>query len=241
MEVKTRAIVLQTIKYGDAQLIVDFFTEKLGRVSFMVKIPKSSKAKMKRQLFQSLMILNLEFDHRPKANLQRLKDVSIALPFGDLPFSPYKLAMSMFLAELLGQATRNEQVNVPLFSFIVESVAWLDQAQGNYANFHIVFMVRLTFFLGFSPNLESGVNGDFFDLEEGRFVSFVPTHVHYLNKEDSLRMLGLLRLSYETMHLYTMSRLDRNRCVEVILQYYRIHVPGFPELKSFSVLQELFA
>ena len=25
---------------------VDFFTEKLGRVSFMVKIPKSSKAKM---------------------------------------------------------------------------------------------------------------------------------------------------------------------------------------------------
>ena len=48
MEVKTRAIVLQTIKYGDAQLIVDFFTEKLGRVSFMVKIPKSSKAKMKR-------------------------------------------------------------------------------------------------------------------------------------------------------------------------------------------------
>ena len=169
MEVKTRAIVLQTIKYGDAQLIVDFFTEKLGRVSFMVKIPKSSKAKMKRQLFQPLMILNLEFDHRPKANLQRLKDVSIALPFVDLPFSPYKLAMSMFLAELLGQATRNEQVNVPLFSFIEESVAWLDQAQGNYANFHIVFMVRLTFFLGFSPNLESGAHGDFFDLEEGRF------------------------------------------------------------------------
>ncbi len=53
MEVKTRAIVLQTIKYGDAQLIVDFFTEKLGRVSFMVKIPKSSKAKMKRQLFSA--------------------------------------------------------------------------------------------------------------------------------------------------------------------------------------------
>lgn len=30
MEIKTSAIVLQTIKYGDSQLIVDFFTEKLG-------------------------------------------------------------------------------------------------------------------------------------------------------------------------------------------------------------------
>ncbi len=28
---------------------------------------------MKRQLFQPLMILNLEFDYRPKANLQRLE------------------------------------------------------------------------------------------------------------------------------------------------------------------------
>ena len=241
MEVKTRAIVLQTIKYGDAQLIVDFFTEKLGRLSFMVKIPKSSKSKMKRQLFQPLMLLNLEFDHRPKASLQRIRDVAISSPFVDIPFSPFKLAMSMFLAELLGRATRNEQANVPLFSFIEESVLWLDRAREGFANFHIVFMVRLTFFLGFSPNLESGVTGDYFDLEEGRFVSFVPTHTHYLNKEDSLRMVSLFRLSYETMHLYTMSRLDRNRCIEVILQYYKIHVPGFPELKSFSVLKELFA
>ena len=43
MEIKTSAIVLQTIKYGDSQLIVDFFTEKLGRLSFMVRVPKSSK------------------------------------------------------------------------------------------------------------------------------------------------------------------------------------------------------
>ena len=35
----------------DSQLIVDFFTEKLGRLSFMVRVPKSSKGKMKRQLF----------------------------------------------------------------------------------------------------------------------------------------------------------------------------------------------
>lgn len=133
MEVKTRAIVLQTIKYGDAQLIVDFFTEKVGRLSFMVKIPKSSKSKMKRQLFQPLMMLDLEFDHRPKAGLQRLKDVAISTPFVDIPFSPFKLAMSMFLAELLGQATRNEQANVPLFSFIEESVRWLDQAKEGFA------------------------------------------------------------------------------------------------------------
>lgn len=241
MEVKTKAIVLQTIKYGDSQLIVDFFTEKLGRLSFMVRIPKSSKGKLKRQLFQPLMLLLLEFDYRPKINLQRLKEASVEFAFSDLPFSPYKLAISMFLAELLSYATRNEQAQKSLYSFLEESLIWLDGAKGQYANFHIVFMIRLTFFLGFSPNIEGGEDADYFDLVDGCFVPHVPTHVHYLNKADSLRLVSLLRLDYKTMHLYTMSRMDRNRCVEVILEYFKLHVPGFPELKSLSVLKELFA
>lgn len=241
MEVKTRAIVLQTIKYGDSQVIVDFFTEELGRMSSIVRIPKSSKGKMKRQLFQPLMILNLELDFRVKSNLQKLKEASICVPFVDIPFSPYKLSISMFLSEFVSQATKSEQENHALYLFLHDSLLWLDHAKGGYSNFHIVFMIRLTFFLGFYPNLDDGVDSDYFDLEDGCFVPYVPTHQHFLGKEDSLRLLGLLRLSYETMHLYTMSRLDRNRCIEVILEYYRLHVPGFPELKSYSVLKELFA
>ena len=42
------------------------------------------------------------------------------------------------------------------------------------------------------------------------------------------------------MHLFSFSRNERNRCVELILKYYRLHVPDFPELKSTGVLQELF-
>ena len=43
------------------------------------------------------------------------------------------------------------------------------------------------------------------------------------------------------MHLYSMSRLQRNHCVEVIVDYYRLHIPNFPELKSLPVLKTLFA
>lgn len=241
MEAKTRAIVLQTIKYGDSQLIVDFFTEKLGRLSFIVRVPKSSKAKAKRQLFQPLMILNLEFDYRPKASLQKMRDASISVPFADIPFSPYKLTMSMFLAELLGYATRAEQQGDVLFHFLMDSILWLDQAESNFSNFHIVFMIKLTAYLGFSPNIESGAGMDYFDLVDGCFVSAVPTHRNYLDAEDSMRMVHLLRLDYKTMHLYTMSRSDRNRCIEVLLLYYRIHLPCFPELKSYSVLKDMFS
>ena len=38
-EVKTRAIVLRTVKYGDNAIIADLLTEAQGRVSFLVRIP----------------------------------------------------------------------------------------------------------------------------------------------------------------------------------------------------------
>ena len=47
-------------------------------------------------------------------------------------------------------------------------------------------------------------------------------------------------MNYDTMHLFSMNRMERNRCLDIISQYYRLHLPDFPELKSLPVLQELF-
>jgi DNA repair protein RecO (recombination protein O) len=48
-------------------------------------------------------------------------------------------------------------------------------------------------------------------------------------------------MDFPTMHLYRLNRTDRNRIVDVLLHYYQLHIPQFPELKSISVLQELWA
>ena len=33
---------------------------------------------------------------------------------------------------------------------------------------------------------------------------------------------------------------DRNRIVDVIIRFYRLHVPAFPELRSLEVMKELW-
>lgn len=50
-----------------------------------------------------------------------------------------------------------------------------------------------------------------------------------------------MRMDYPTMHLFHMSHTDRNRLLEVALVYYRLHLPDFPDLRSLSVLQELYS
>ena len=50
----------------------------------------------------------------------------------------------------------------------------------------------------------------------------------------------LIRMDYENMHLFRLSRVDRNQIANLILRYYRIHVPNMPDLNSLQVLSDLF-
>ena len=240
MLTKTQAIVLHSLKYGETRLIVDMFTRSQGRQSFIVSIPKSVKGKIKKQLFQPLTLLEIESDLRPKLQLQKLSDVRLASPFSSIPFDPNKLSISLFIAEFLYYALRSEQHNEPLFDYIVNSIQWLDAQTDRFANFHLVFLMRLSRFLGFYPNLEHYQSGDYFDLRESVFLSTPPVHRDFLHPQEAEKIQLMMRMDFPTMHLFRMSHQERNRLLEVSLIYYRLHLPDFPELKSVSVLQELY-
>ena len=240
MLTKTQAIVLHSLKYGETRLIVDMFTRSQGRQSFIVSIPKSVKGKIKKQLFQPLTLLEIEYDLRPKLQLQKLSDVRLASPFSSIPFDPNKLSISLFIAEFLYYALRSEQRNEPLFDYIVNSIQWLDAQTNRFANFHLVFLMRLSRFLGFYPNLDHYQTGDYFDLRESIFLSTPPVHRDFLHPQEAEKIQLMMRMDFPTMHLFRMSHQERNRLLEVSLIYYRLHLPDFPELKSVSVLQELY-
>ena len=242
MLVKTEAIVLHSLKYGESKIIVDMFTREAGRLTFVVSVPKTSKSRMKKQYFQPMTLLEVECDLRQNVQLQKLKDARLLVAYTSIPFSPEKLALSLFVAEFLYYALRSEQQNELLFSYICDSIQWLDTVETGYANFHLTFLMRMSRFLGFYPNLEVSDEGNMmFDLREGRFCTSAPIHRDFLQPDEARLIRLMMRMDFPTMHLYRLNRMDRNRIVDVLLHYYRLHIPQFPELKSLSVLQELWA
>ena len=240
MLTKTQAIVLHAIKYGETRLIVDMFTKVFGRQAFIVSIPKTPKGKVKKQFFQPLTILEIETDIRPRQQLQKLHDVRLAAPFASIPFEPDKLAISLFVAEFLYYALRSEQRNELLYEYLENSIVWLDGQQSSFANFHLVFLLRLTRFLGFYPNLDDYKDGDYFDLRESVFMPMPPVHRDFLHPEEAQKVQLMMRMDFPTMHLFRMSHQERNRLLEVSLKYYRLHLPDLPEMKSIEVLQALY-
>jgi len=237
----TEGIVLRTVKYKETALLVDAYTEDLGRVTFHVALPRSKKAALRASLFQPLTLVEWVADIRPASSVFKVTEAKLAYPFASIPFDPCKSAIVLFLAEFLYRVIRDESANLALFSYLKYSLCWLDACESAFANFHLVFLMRFSRFLGLYPNLDDYSPGAYFDLLNGCFTSSCPLHhTFYLGQEESSRLLTLMRMNYDTMHLFAMNRQERARCLMVLNEFYRLHVPNFPVLKSLDVLKELF-
>ena len=240
VKTKIEAIVLHSVKYGEQKIFVDMFTRQYGRLSFVVPLPRSAHGKLKKQYFQPLTLLNIEADIRPQQQLQRISEASLLSPLPSLLSDASKLAIGLFVCEFLYYALRDEQQNEPLFDYVRNSIEWLDGREHDFANFHLVFLMHLSRFLGFYPNLENYSEGDSFDMRSAEFCTLAPVHRDFLMPQEAARIRLLMRMDFYSMHLFKLGRADRNRILELLIQYYRLHIPQFPELRSLPVLQELF-
>lgn len=238
---KARGVVLHVMKYNDEYMIADVLTGRFGLIAFMVRVSRSHRSAVRHTLFRPLAVLELVWNHREAARLQKLSSVQISVPQHSLPYDAHKGAIALFLAEVLKHAVRGERGNVPLLDYIVASIEWLDAAEGRFANFHLVFLMRLTLFLGCAPNIAEARSGDYFDLRAGCFTARCPCHSDVLLPADAARLPLLMRMNYGTMHVFRFTGADRSRLLGLIVDYYRLHLPSFPPVKSLAVLREMFA
>lgn len=80
-----------------------------------------------------------------------------------------------------------------------------------------------------------------FDLQEGIFVPTRPVHGQCLGVEEAEWVPRFLRMNYATMRRFRLNRVQRDYVLDVLCRYYRLHVPGFPEVKSLAVLKEVLS
>ena len=237
---QSKAIVLRTIKYNDDSFIANVLTEENGCMSMIVRISRTKRAAVRHTLFQPPAILSIEWTEKPRADLQRPTSVQSAYPYSTIPYDPYKNAMALFLSEFIYYAIKSEPDAGDLFEYLERSLEWLDTAEHGYSNFHLVFLLRLTRFLGFAPNIHHATPNSYFDLRGSCFTETPPPHTDYLQPSDSAIIPKLMRMSFANMHVFKFSGAERSRLLEYINTYYRLHLPDFPELKSLAVLKELF-
>ena len=237
---KLRGIVLNTIRYSDKHNIVHIYTDGRGLMSFAVPIGKTQAARMRNAMLMPLSLVSLEAAVTNGRDLARMRELQRNYPLASIYSDPVKNAIALFISELLAHVIQEPEGNPYLFSYIEQAVQLLEQMHGQVANFHICFLYHLGAHLGIQPNLESYSKDYWFDMTEGVFVP-AAVRGHALLQPQEAQVIHLLsRMTFSNMAVFRFTREERNRMLDVIINYYRLHNAAIGTLRSPDILKQLF-
>ena len=237
MLVKTKAIVISTIKYQEKSLIVKCFTQTDGLKSYFVQSAFSSKkASQKIAYFQPLTILEVEANHKNKGTLEHFKEIKLSFPYQTINIEIVKSSIALFVSEVLSSAIKEEEKNLNLFLFLETALQWFD-TNDETSNFHLILLLEITKFLGFYPD-NSETDYKFFEMVDGIFSPFQGTNC--LNEHETFLLKKLINLKFDSDQK-VFAGTERQILLKILLDYYSIHLDGFKKPKSLDVLKEVFS
>jgi DNA repair protein RecO (recombination protein O) len=237
MQVKTKAIVISSLKFQEKSLIVKCFTQSYGLKSYFVRDAFSGrKSNQKIAYFQPLSILEIEAVHKNKGTLENFKEIKLAVPFQTIHSDVYKSTIVMFVSEILHHSIREEEKNEPLFSFLETALLWLDH-HDEIANFHLILLLETTKYLGFYPDV-SDIDQPFFEMKEGVFTPFCTSSSLTEHETQLLKKLIDLKFNNDQKKFHS---IERQILLKNLIDYYSFHLDGFRKPKSVEVLKEVFS
>ena len=238
MLITTQAIVISAIKYSEADLIVKCFTKSSGLKSYLLRnILKSKKGKLRTAMFQPLMQLEIEANHKDKGTLETIREAKVAYQYRNLHTDITKTALVFFVADMLRSTIIEEEENSFLFDYLTTAIIWLD-THDTIANFHLFFLLKLTQYLGFYPD-ETHIEFEYFNLIEG---TFEPSEINiYCQNGKQIKILKeLLGIKFDTLPEIKLNQKQRSDFLTMLLQYYELHLHGFKKPRSLAVLNSIF-
>jgi DNA repair protein RecO (recombination protein O) len=222
---KTKGIVISFVKYKETSIIVKIYTEAFGIQTYIENGVRSTKGKNKIALFQPLTLLDLVVYHDTKKEINRISEIKCLYPYHTITVDIKKSSIGIFINEVLNNSLKEHSENIPLFNFLEDSLKYLDQHEEQIENFHLYFLINYCFYLGFGPDNEDDV------------VSQLQEHAIPVNNQEKKLIKELIGQDFGAK--LQISKSLRIKALELMLVYYKIHVEGFGNLRSMSILKEV--
>jgi DNA repair protein RecO (recombination protein O) len=237
----TRGIVFHQVKYSETSIIVKIYTEKYGLQSFIVRGARKKNAPIKASQLQHLALVELEIYRKETKDLQHIKELKVIFPFQSIPMDIRKSTILVFMNEVLYKVIREEEPNPELFEYISNAIQILELKEDHFSSIHFLFLIQLTKFLGFFPKNNYSATNTNFDLQEGEFNNAVGPDTIIAVEPYSRYISTLCNAAFDRIEDIRIHPSHKNKLLETILNFYRLHLPGITEFKSHAVLKSVFS
>ena len=218
---KTNGIVLNYIKYKETSIISKIYTKKFGLKSYLINGVRTKKGKFNISSFQPLSLLELVVYENKSSEIGRIKE----LKFDKIYFTNHhvqkKISICLFISEVLLKLITFQVPDKNQFNFVRNSLIELDKIIDNYENFHIIFLIKFSKYLGFEiSNISDFSNIKF---ESQLVISF----------------LSEIIISEYSSNIKSTSSV-RNKALEIIIVYFREKTELNINFNSNRILKNIF-
>lgn len=222
MITKTKGVVLSHLPYGETSIIAKIYTEEFGYQGFIVNSVRSAKSKTGMAYFQPFTCLDLVIYMKSSRDLQRISEFKPIMSWYADEIK--KQTILLFLAEVIDKLLRNEHDSQPaLFGFLWNGLSFF-KTSDDVSNFHLQFLLKLSNHLGL-------------DVLSGHELF---TNMNQISDQEEIERLVNSLLDADLGEKVEANGELRMSALEVLVQYFHHHVPGFGQVQSLKVLKQIF-
>lgn len=240
--VKTKAVVIKKLDYGDTSKIATFFTEDFGKISAIIKGARSPKSKMG-SVVDILNTVQIVYYKKESREVQLVSQADLINHYSKIKEDLDKLKYASAVAELLLNLILDDEAHPKLYKGSVKILDLMNEAK-EPAEYY--FVKYILFFLkenGYEISLDK-CSSCGRKIEIGKPYSFSYNsgllcseckHEHVISYEFSPELFNLLFCLSRRNNECKYNKNDLTKLIFFFEKYISYHIPEFKGLKSLHV------
>jgi DNA repair protein RecO (recombination protein O) len=241
--VDIQAVVIGSVTYSDSSRVVKVLTKESGVIPIWVRTGKKSK----KALWHPLSVVELSgFTRKKSGGLANFKEAARCLPANNLLNDAKRSSVAFFIAEVLDKSLEDEVPLPEVFDLMIDIIN-LIELETSVSNLHIFFMSRLVDALGLMPEEYDRTNMgavNSLNLDTGEWSEIkmsLTAKDHYLNFELASLLMAISGMDFEQLQGISLAKSDKKELLLGMVMFVQLHHSGLREIKSYDVLETIFA
>jgi DNA repair protein RecO (recombination protein O) len=242
--VKTEAVVLSKMNYGDSSSIASLFTEDLGKLSVIVKAARSPKSKYGK-IVDPLNYLSVVLYKKESREIQLLSQADIVEHYPNIKNNLSKLGYAYGVVELVKNLLADHEVNKKIFKGMVKILSRLNSVDENpevtFGRFFIFLLKEIGYELQIDFCAICGKDkftGDlYYNFDKGLICGECKKTVVAIY-DVNLELLEYLNCLKNNESTVTFNNLIFRKAINFMENHLKYHVPDFKGISSLKVFNE---
>lgn len=246
MIVRTEAVVLRTINYGETSKILTLYTRSAGKLGIIAKGARSSTSSFGASL-EPMSFSEVVYYYKPSRKLQILKESSYIYPFHAITKDLNKINIGLRLVELTNNLMYREEENPEAFELLAQTLLRLNETDHRIDNLWPFFQLRMATLLGFAPHIEREAvqaiseKGGIFNLENGAVLPPDRSGGRFVSaSRTALRAFAIYaRADLDTVMRMHVAPKAQREVEKLIDRYLQHHIEDLRPSKSSAVFNQM--